>query len=68
MRYLCKKLGMKILITGATGLVGSDLVSLCGEKNIAVTYLTRSKDKIGGTTDLFGYDWDPENGFEQGGC
>ena len=68
MRYLCKKLGMRILITGATGLVGSDLVSLCKEKNIAVNYLTRNKDKIGGTTDLQGYHWDPESGIIDTEC
>lgn len=53
---------MKILIAGATGLVGSDLVSLCMEKNIAVNYLTRRREKLGGATDCSGYYWNPSKG------
>ena len=51
---------MKILITGATGLVGSDLIRLCKEKNITVNYLTRRKEKLEESEDLQGYYWDPE--------
>ncbi|MGY8915183.1 MAG: NAD-dependent epimerase/dehydratase family protein, partial [Flavobacteriales bacterium] len=36
---------MKILITGATGLVGSAIVELCQKKNIDVNYLSTSKSK-----------------------
>ena len=37
---------MRVLITGATGLVGQEIVKLCHKKNIAVNYLTTSKSKI----------------------
>mgnify|MGYP002795034614 CR=1 FL=1 len=37
---------MRILISGATGLVGSQITQLCKEKGIAVNYLTTSKEKI----------------------
>ena len=37
---------MKILIAGATGLIGKELVRQCHEVNIAVHYLTTSKEKI----------------------
>ncbi len=52
---------MKVLITGATGLVGSELVSQCHEKGYAVNYLTTSKDKIVSESNYQGYFWNPDN-------
>ena len=37
---------MRVLITGATGLIGGEIVKLCHEKDIKVHYLTTSKSKI----------------------
>jgi uncharacterized protein (TIGR01777 family) len=37
---------MKVLITGATGLVGNELVSLLLKNGIYINYLTTSEDKI----------------------
>ena len=54
---------MKILITGATGLIGTELVKLCLEKGNAINYLTTSKDKIQDKPNYFGYYWNPENGI-----
>ena len=49
----------KILITGATGLVGSEIVKLCAKRNIDVNYLTTRKSKIKTTANLKGYFWNP---------
>ncbi len=51
---------MKILITGATGLVGSEIVKLCEEKKYFVHYLTTSKDKIKNTSNKKGFYWNPK--------
>ncbi|WP_419214144.1 TIGR01777 family oxidoreductase [Maribacter sp. X9] len=53
---------MKVLITGATGLVGSELVSQCHEKGYAINYLTTSKRKIVSKPDYQGYFWNPDTG------
>ena len=48
---------MKVLITGATGLVGSALTELCHNDDIIVHYLTTSKDKIKNTPSYKGFYW-----------
>jgi len=48
---------MKILITGATGLIGNEIVKLCQEKKYFAHYLTTSKDKIEETTSKKGFYW-----------
>ena len=53
---------MRILITGATGLIGSAITSLCHERDIAVNYLTTSKDKLVQTDNYRGFHWDPAQG------
>lgn len=50
---------MKVLITGATGLVGSELVSQCHKKGYAVNYLTTSKKKIVSEDNYKGFYWNP---------
>lgn len=50
---------MKLLITGATGLVGQALVRLCHENDIAVNYLTTSKEKISNEDNYKGFYWNP---------
>lgn len=50
---------MRILITGATGLIGSEIVKKCHNKGIAVNYLTTSKSKIKNTSNYQGFYWDP---------
>ena len=51
---------MKILITGATGLIGSEIVRLCSQENILVHYLTTSKDKIVSEPGYKGFYWNPD--------
>lgn len=48
---------MKILITGATGLVGKEIVKLCLAKNHTVHYLTTSKTKIVNERNYKGFYW-----------
>ncbi|HZJ37085.1 MAG TPA: TIGR01777 family oxidoreductase [Gillisia sp.] len=52
---------MRVLITGATGLVGSHITKLCHEKGIKVNYLTTSKDKIEDQPDYKGFYWNVEH-------
>jgi len=52
---------MRVLITGATGLVGSNITKLCHQKGIKVNYLTTSKDKIQDQPEYKGFYWNIEN-------
>ncbi len=57
---------MKILITGATGLIGQELVCLFLDKGHAVNYLTTSQRKIISKPNCFGYYWNPnENTIDE---
>jgi len=53
---------MKILITGATGLVGQQIVRLCHQSAIDVHYLTTSKSKLSSDTHYKGFYWNPVSG------
>lgn len=53
---------MRILITGATGLVGSEITRLCHENGIKVNFLTTSKGKIEKSETYRGYYWNPSEG------
>ncbi|HLV38937.1 TIGR01777 family oxidoreductase [Xanthomarina sp.] len=50
---------MKVLITGATGLVGNAIVAQCKKQSISVHYLTTSKEKIETTENYKGFYWNP---------
>jgi len=52
----------KVLITGATGLIGSELVRQCHNEGIAVNYLTTSKEKIEKSENYKGFYWNPKKG------
>lgn len=52
---------MKVLITGATGLVGTALTKLCLDTNIDVNYLTTRKDKVNAINGAQGFYWNPAN-------
>jgi len=52
---------MRVLIAGATGLVGSHITKLCHQKGVKVNYLTTSKDKIEDRPDYKGFYWNIEN-------
>ena len=49
---------MKILITGATGLIGKAVIKSALNQNFKVNYLTRDKSKIENTIDCKGFYWD----------
>lgn len=53
---------MRILITGATGLVGSEITRLCHERGIKVNFLTTSKGKIQKGETYRGFYWNPSTG------
>lgn len=51
---------MRILITGATGLIGQEIVKLCQVRAIAVNYLTTSHSKISQAENYRGFYWNPK--------
>lgn len=51
---------MRVLITGATGLIGKEIVKLCHTKNIKVSFLTTSKSKISDSDIYQGFYWNPK--------
>lgn len=52
----------KILITGATGLIGQELTKQAMDIGIAVNYFTTSRDKIKKSESYNGFYWNPQNG------
>lgn len=50
---------MKVLITGATGLIGSALVQKCLAKGYSINYLTTRKSKIEHKNNYNGFFWNP---------
>lgn len=51
---------MVYLVTGATGLVGQEILRLCELQKIAIHYLTTRKSKIKNTPLLKGFYWNPK--------
>lgn len=59
---------MKILITGATGLIGKELVKSLLAKNHTIHYLTTSVSKIENKTNYKGFYWNPQLGKIDENC
>lgn len=59
---------MKILITGATGLVGEELVILLLQNGISIHYLTTSRKKIKNESLYKGFYWNPDQGVIDENC
>ncbi|SDB19043.1 hypothetical protein SAMN03097699_0009 [Flavobacteriaceae bacterium MAR_2010_188] len=59
---------MKVLITGATGLIGSEIVTQCIKKGWTVNYLTRSEEKIEDKKNYHGFHWDIHKGEIDAKC
>jgi uncharacterized protein (TIGR01777 family) len=59
---------MKVLITGATGLIGNELVSLLLQNGVSIHYLTTSKKKIENELNYKGFYWNPEQGIIDENC
>lgn len=53
---------MRVLITGATGLIGNVIVQKCREKHIEVNYLTTRKNKLTTNGNIRGFYWNPTKG------
>jgi len=51
---------MKVLVTGATGLVGKEIVSELHKKGHSVNYLTTRKNKLKSTENYKGFLWNPK--------
>lgn len=52
---------MTVLLTGATGLIGQEIVKHCHSKGISVNYLTTSKSKLITESNFKGFYWNPRN-------
>lgn len=52
---------MRVLITGATGLIGQQIVASCHKQDIAVNYLTTNKSKIKTEENYQGFYWNLVN-------
>ncbi|WP_299106178.1 TIGR01777 family oxidoreductase [uncultured Winogradskyella sp.] len=52
---------MTVLITGATGLIGKEIVKQCHAEGINVHYLTTSKSKLTADSNYKGFYWNPNN-------
>ncbi|MFS4416711.1 TIGR01777 family oxidoreductase [Maribacter sp. 2307ULW6-5] len=59
---------MKVLVTGATGLVGSSIVAVCREKGYEVNYLTTRREKIKNEVGYRGFFWNPAKGEMDTAC
>ncbi|RZJ30450.1 MAG: TIGR01777 family protein, partial [Flavobacterium sp.] len=54
---------MRVLITGATGLIGSELSKQLLQNQIEVHYLTTAKQEIKNKPNYTGFYWNPEKGY-----
>ncbi|WP_284652493.1 TIGR01777 family oxidoreductase [Flavobacterium terrisoli] len=59
---------MTILITGATGLIGHELVQFLLAKSHIIHYLTTSKEKIEAESNYIGFYWNPQEGKIDENC
>jgi len=59
---------MKVLITGATGLIGEAIVKQCHKQGISVHYLTTSKSKLNQDELFKGFYWNPSKGEMDSSC
>ncbi|MET1260089.1 TIGR01777 family oxidoreductase [Flagellimonas sp. DF-77] len=59
---------MRVLVTGATGLVGKALVKELHRMDIAVSYLTTNRDKLEDGANYQGFYWNPKEGQIDTAC
>jgi len=65
---LYEKEGVKVLITGATGLVGNEVVKVLHTKGITVHFLTTNASKATTKTNTKGFYWNPKSGEIDENC
>lgn len=59
---------MRVIITGATGLIGKEITRLCHLRGLGVNYLTTSRSKIKKEPDYRGFYWNPATGEIDTAC
>ncbi|ANO48089.1 nucleoside-diphosphate sugar epimerase [Flavobacterium columnare] len=59
---------MKVLVTGATGLVGKEIIKILYAKGIFVHYLTTSRNKLTHSDNTKGFYWNPQKGEIDSAC
>ena len=59
---------MRVLITGATGLVGQEIVKQCHDQNMDVNYLSTNRSKIVDENKYKGFYWNPDSGEIDSDC
>lgn len=59
---------MKVLITGATGLVGKEIIKILHNKGITVHFLTTVATKVKSKTNTKGFYWNPKTGEIDENC
>ena len=59
---------MKVLVTGATGLIGNKLVKLCHQEGWSVNYLSTRKNKLQQRDNYKGFYWNPSNSEIDDSC
>ena len=57
---------MTVLITGATGLVGQELVNLLLQNGYTIHYLSTSKSKLVSQNNYKGFFWNPKKSMNYG--
>ncbi|MBT8259659.1 MAG: TIGR01777 family oxidoreductase [Bacteroidia bacterium] len=58
----------KILITGATGLIGKELIKACHAQGISINYLSTNRSKLKEEENLRGFYWNPIKGEIDSEC
>ena len=59
---------MKLLITGATGLIGKNIIAIAERRNIPVHFLTTRREKLIDSKTIKGFYWNPGIGEIDGRC
>lgn len=59
---------MKVLITGATGLIGKEIVKILQDKGITIHFLSTSPEKIKTKSNSKGFYWNPKTGEIDESC
>jgi len=59
---------MKLLITGATGLIGKNIIAIAKERKIPIHYLTTRKQKLTYSDAIKGFYWNPKRGEIDSRC
>jgi len=59
---------VKVLVTGATGLVGKKVIKILHDKGIAIHFLTTTASKVISKTNTKGFYWNPKTGEIDENC